>query len=495
VPRLDLGDLQEVADRGAVGLLVPGAGPTVSGRSALASLSRGAVRNSLRGGLPTGDALIAVEHANAVPRDGPAIVLALPRGGEQPNDRRYGIAVVAPGYEGLLTSSSTRIAGLVSVADVAAAALGGEGALGSRPAGDPVAALERLDRRIRDNGAARLAAALTAGAGVLLLAFLGKGRAAVLAFGTVLAANLALGALAVSEAWAAGLGTALAVAAAVPLAHLLRSPLALGSALAALIAGYLVAMAADPALVALSPLGPTQNSRFFGLSNLLSALLLLPALVATASLGRALGRPAALLVAALALAVTGVSRLGADGGGTVTLAVGFATLALIASERGRAGLAAAVAAAAAVVALLAVDAGTGGSSHVTRAAGTGSGGVAAALGERAALSWARATDRPWVAALVAGGAVLLALLAARLVRSGLPRAALALPLAFAAATAVSLAVNDSPLEVIAVGLLGFLALRAEAVEEAAGRYETSASTRDAKASISSEPTRAPSSSR
>jgi len=499
VPLLGVGDLGDLADRGAVGLLVPGAGPTVSERSALASLSRGAVRNSLRGGLPAGDALIAVEHAGEIPREGPAIVLALPRGGEQPNDRRYGIAVIAPGYRGLLTSDSTRITGLVSVADVAATALGAEGALGSRPVADPAGALERLDRRIRDNGDARLAAALVAAAGLLASALLGRGRAAVLAFGTVLVANLVLGALAVSAPWATGLGMALAVAAAPALAHALRSPLAAGGALAAVLAGYLAALAADPSLVALSPLGPTQNSRFYGLSNLLSALLLVPALVAAASLGRALGRPAAGLVASLALALAGISRFGADGGGAITLAVAFATLAMLSADRRRAGLAAGVATASAVAVLLALDAATGGSSHVTRAAGGGSGGVADALGERAVLSWERATDRPWAGALVAAGTLLLVVMAARLLRSGLPRTVLGLPLAAASATAASLIVNDSPLEVIAAGLLAFLALRALVLEAAAGSpaggYGTSASTRAAKASISAEPTSAPSSSR
>jgi hypothetical protein len=499
IPGLDLGELGALTDRAAVGLLVPGAGPTVSERSALASLARGEARNSLRGGLPAGDSVIAVERADAIPRDGRAIVLALPQGGDQPNDRRYAVAVIAPGYEGLLRSSSTRIAGLVSVADVAATALGREGALGSQPARDPVGALERLDRRIRDNGPARIAASLVIWAGVLILAFVGRGRAAVLAFGTALAANLVLGSLEISEPWAAGFGAALAVAAAVPLARVLRSPLAFGGALAAVLAGYVVVLGADPLLVALSPLGPTQNSRFFGLSNLLSALLVVPALVAAATLRKALGWPAAVLVAALALVLAGVSRFGADGGGTITLAVAFATLALVSSERTRAGLAAGFAAVAAVVALLALDAGTGGSSHVTRAAGGGSESVAAALGERAALSWARATDRLWVAALVAAGVLVLVLLVVSLLRSGLPRAALALPLAAAAATAVSLVVNDSPLEVMAAGLASVLALRALAVEAApaspAAGYGTSAPTRPAKASIAPWPTRAPSSSR
>ena len=46
--------LQNLKDRGAVGLLVPDAGPRTSGARARAALERGAVRNSVLGGLPEG---------------------------------------------------------------------------------------------------------------------------------------------------------------------------------------------------------------------------------------------------------------------------------------------------------------------------------------------------------------------------------------------------------------------------------------------------------
>src|SRR4029079_18058449 len=51
VPGLQAHDLRPVADRGAVGLLVAGAGPETGPQAAEAMLARGVVRNSLRAGL------------------------------------------------------------------------------------------------------------------------------------------------------------------------------------------------------------------------------------------------------------------------------------------------------------------------------------------------------------------------------------------------------------------------------------------------------------
>ena len=51
---LELADLTALADKGAVGLLVPGAGQKTSADLARAALVRGEVRNSLRDGMPEG---------------------------------------------------------------------------------------------------------------------------------------------------------------------------------------------------------------------------------------------------------------------------------------------------------------------------------------------------------------------------------------------------------------------------------------------------------
>ena len=442
VPELELADLEALSQRGAIGLLVPDAGPETSATRSLAALERGAVRNSLLGEAPSGDRLVEPGFGHNVPAP-PAIVLALPRGGLQPNDRRYPIAVIAPGYRGLLTSGSTRIPGLVSVADVAPTALGRDDALGSTPDADPVAALAELDARIRDNRDAKTAVILVSLALIVALAaFL---PAAVLAgFAAVLLANLVLGAAGATEAWVDVLTILLFVAASLPFARLPH--LAHGLLLAGVLAAYLVAMGSDERWVALSPLGPTQNARFYGLSNLLATLLLVPALAAAALLARTLGMWAFAAVAALALVTVGGSSFGADGGGVLVLLAGYA--ALVAAYYGLTRRTAI--AAAGILAVLALALAFGGESHVTDALRGGPVGLAEDLWRRLHLSWLRATSGWGVGALVGAGVVVLAVLAVRERRPLLT--------AFLLALGVSLLVNDSPNDVILAGLAGYLAL-------------------------------------
>jgi hypothetical protein len=459
VPSLELAD---VAARGAVGLLVPGAGPTVSAATARAALVRGKVENSLRGGFPSGPPLLRVEAAPGIPRP-PAIVLELPRGGKQDNDRRYPVAVLGRGYRGVLTSESTRIPGLVSIADLAPTALGREDALGWRSESNPVARLAALDRRIRDHSDARLPAMLLA-AGLIALLALVVPRAAVVAFATVLGANLALGASGTTALGVVLLTMGLAAVAAVPLAGALAACIhehkrvPVGLALTAVLGAYLVAFAVDGSWIALSPLGPAQTARFYGLSNLLETLLLVPALAGAAYLRRPLAFTG---VATLALVTVAGARFGADGGGAIVLAVGYAVLAVLLSGGRRRALAVALPAAAAlVIALVAIDAATGASSHVTRALEDGPGGLAADLADRVTVSWRRATD-PWPLAIPVVASILgLTFLVADAIRRRPPERELLY--AFAAAIAGSLVVNDSPLEVSLFGLVGFWALAREA---------------------------------
>ena len=80
-------------------------------------------------------------------------------------------------------------------------------------------------------------------------------------------------------------------------------------------------LVARPDWLALSPLGPTQNSRFWGIGNQLETLLLGPLLAGGAIAAR---RSAVLGFAAFALfglvLITG-NRLGSDGGGAIVLGV------------------------------------------------------------------------------------------------------------------------------------------------------------------------------
>src|SRR5687768_2437505 len=157
VPTLDF----ERLDGGAIGLLVPGAGPETSAALARAALVRGEVRNSLRNGLPEGPPLISINETSAPGRlELPVIIVVLPEGGEQPNDRRYPIAILGDGFEGLLVSDSTRIPGLVSIADIAPTALGQDDGLTWQMADDPAGELLALDQRISENGDSRLPATL-----------------------------------------------------------------------------------------------------------------------------------------------------------------------------------------------------------------------------------------------------------------------------------------------------------------------------------------------
>jgi hypothetical protein len=442
VPGFQLAQVGDLAEFGAVGLVVPDAGPTTSQARAVASLERGEVVNSLRGEPPSGEPLVDVDFLTVRLAPPPApVALGIPDGGTQANDRRY--LIFMRGRQGVLTSDSTRIPGIVSIADVAT------GRLEVVASDDPVTELRELDQRIRDNGQSRPIAGVVIAALIAALAFV-RPRAAVLGFATAAATNLVLGVAGISEPWLVVALLALGTFAALPLAHILRSPVALGAVLAGAIAAYLVAMAADTSWVALSPLGPTQNARFYGLSNLLETLLLVPALGAAALLGRRFGWKALAAVALLCLVTVAGSRFGADGGGAIVLAAGFAVVGVTLAGGGRRATALALAGGAAAVALIAADALVGPTTHVGESLRDGPDELARDFWERLELSWERTTDSAGVALAVLTALALLAVLAARGARRPLPLAVLA-------AIAVSLLVNDSPKEVAIGGLVSYLA--------------------------------------
>jgi hypothetical protein len=454
-PDLDFTGFDRLPRPAAVGLLVPDAGPETSAARARAALLRGDVENSLRG-VPSGPVLIRLSRGQSEP---PLIVVGLPAGGTQSNDRRYLVAVAAPGFDGLLTSESTRIPGLVSIADIAPTARGEDGALGSQPSDDAFAELRELDERIDDNGTSRKPAAAIVTAFVLALAFAFP-AAAVLGLAAVLAANVVLGALGASEPWVVWLALGLAAALGGPvLARILRTHTAIGTALLAVVAAYLVAMATDESWVALSPLGPTQNARFYGLSNLLETMLLVPALAGAALIVRRFGPVAFAAAALLSLVTVASSRFGADAGGAIVLGAAFGALAVALSGGSRRALAAGIAGAAALAGgALILDSRFGPETHVGRSAGGGAGGILSDLGDRIVLSWERATAGWGVALVVAVAILALVVLVSRLPRLKLGRDGRALLIAFAIAVVVSLVVNDSPLEVAVGGAVGYLAL-------------------------------------
>ena len=273
----------------------------------------------------------------------------------------------------MLTSDSTRIVGLVSLADVA------NGDLRTVATDDAVGVLERLDDRIDRNERIRLPLTIALAVIAVLAAVLAP-RHAPRVFLVALAANL----------WLAGwwLVALLAVAA-------LVAPL--GLACLAVLVAYLAVLGLDPEAVALSPFGPSQAGRFYGVSNLLATMLLVPALIGAARLGR-LG----IAVAAIALVLVGGNHFGADGGGLLVLLAGYGVLIL--RQRGTRVTARLLVALGAVVvllglALVALDSALGFSSHVTHTVGDGPLAVLEAIGDRLELS-ARRTFSAWAPALV-----------------------------------------------------------------------------------------------
>jgi mono/diheme cytochrome c family protein len=401
------------ADEGAVGLVVPGAGPTVTRRSALRTLLTGEVQSSLLGGAPPGRPRIRLGGGG-----GREVYVVLPPAGRTENDRRYPIAVVGDGFHGILASDSTRIPGLVSLADIA------NGRLRSVAADDPVATLATLARRIDRNDRLRLPLTLLVVAVAYAAAFFAP-RLAPRVFLLAAALNLWL-----AGWWVAALVTAAALT------------LPLGLASGGVLLATLLALWLSPEAVALSPLGPSQAGRFYGVSNLLETVLLVPALVGAALLGR-LG----LAVAALAIVVVAGNRFGADGGGLLVLLVAYGVLWLrlrgVPLSAGRAATVA-VAALAAGLVLLGLDALLGGSSHVTDAVADGPGAVLGDLADRLELSARRVLSGAGPSIAVALSVPVLLVVATRRRRSALADALLA-------GLLVSLVVNDTPSDVLGVG--------------------------------------------
>jgi hypothetical protein len=449
---------ERFASRGAVGSMVPASGSTVSRATALASLTRGKLENALLGGKPTGKPLIKLGGPPAPV----TIYVALPPAGKHHNLDRYPIAIVGDGYRGLLLSSSTHVPGLVSIADVAPTVRslerGEKAILTSRPARNAPAQLRTMKARLdaahfARKKSTRVLIGLVFGFAALawLLRSPFFARASLLAIPAMVLASTIASALHVEHGvpWWSG---AIALVLTLPLAFATRTPRAFAVALGALLAAYAVFLAVSPATVSLAALGPHPEGggRFFGLTNQVETLLLAPAL----ALGALVEPPLLAAVALASLVVVGWSRLGADGGGLIVYAAGFATLALL-GLRGRVTVARAALAAAGVIAvglaLVGIDALTGGSSHVTHAVGGGPDRLFSDLGHRLHLSWrgiVNKTDHLEIAVVSLVTLVVLALLRPR------SRTLDALLVALA----VSLAVNDSGFDVLRFGALVAIAV-------------------------------------
>lgn len=320
--------LRDFARHGAIGLLVPGTGPSTNRRQALAQLVRGVRENSYLGGVPAGPSLLSVNAVTGTPTGERLIVVTLPpKGAPVANDKRYWVAVLGGGFRGLLVSKTTRIPGLVSVVDIAPTALGRlRGSLASTPSAHPIATLRRLNTQIHANNRLKLAALIVLACFVALLAVL-RPRAALTAVPAALLANVALGATHMtSEVALLAVLIVATVAGGLGFARLCASDWSLLALFTAVLYVYALLLVSHPDWVAITPFGPTQNSRFWGLGNQLSTLMLAPMVAAAVIAGRRLGALGFAAVAIPSIVLMTDNRLGSDGGGAAVLVVALAFL-------------------------------------------------------------------------------------------------------------------------------------------------------------------------
>ncbi|HET9674473.1 MAG TPA: hypothetical protein VFP31_06630 [Gaiellaceae bacterium] len=448
-------EVRDAGTRGAAGLLVPGAGPTVTREGARASLVRGRVRNAVLGGTVGGKPLITLARKPGAI----TIYVALPPEGESHNVRRYPVAIVGPGYRGVLKSSATRLPGLVGIADLAptavALARGREPIVTAEAADDPASDLRSLDRRLSAAHDARTAANVVLVAFIVLAAAVGlarrsafAARAAVLAGPAAVTAALLLSALGPTRSGLLAAGFAVAM----PALALVGAAARLVPVVVGFLVLYALVLALWPETASLGVVGPHPDGgvRFYGVTNQVETLLLAPVILA-------IDRSrvwVAVAIGLLALFTVGSSWTGADGGGVVVLTAAFAALAVLRSDLElswrRAGVALAGAAALALL-VVGVDAAAGGTSHVTRAVGGGPGTLLDDLLDRLHLS-AASVSVSWASALAVVAAVAGLIALARLRRR--PRTLDAMLVALV----VSLLVNDSPVDVALYGALGALSI-------------------------------------
>jgi cytochrome c551/c552 len=440
---------------GALGLYVAAAGGNVTRAGTIASLRRGKVENTLLGGKPGGKLRVDLVYG---PANGPAVYVELPPSGAYPNTHRYLVAVDAPGYAGILTSGSTRIDGLVSLPDITQTAV----ALARHQHADihaipgSRADLTRLDDRLRrvhhDRGWTLTVVALT----LFALALLWP-RAGVVFGAAAVTVALWLEWTGTTRLWEVLIWMSLAPAAIAFLATLRRNWIPY--AVTAFFVAFLLVLALSPETHALAVLGarPDGGGRFYGIGNQIETLLL-PPLVAAIVVG---GLPWLLPLGGLALVTVAWSKAGADGGGLVVYAAALAVLLLRLRPAPLTWRRAVLAAAGVIVltfALVGIDAALGGSSHVTHAVGGGPGTIWGDLGHRLHISWASATKSAYKIVLFLVSLAALVWIGTRTPRRvGVD--------AMLVALAVSLLVNDTPVDVIGFGALGCLALlRFESVD-------------------------------
>jgi hypothetical protein len=365
--------------------------------SAPADIVPGLLESTLRkGGVPPRFFRWTASNQPRPPgRSETVIAIARPTGD---TDAPLPIGIAGPGFDGNLTSASTRIDGYVLSTDVAPTILDHFGLpVPTEMTGQPIEAEGTVDPAAIESLGARMAVIShrrgpVVGLNVVIW-LLGLGLAALLSRGRLARpATRVVGLALVYLPLVLLLGAALEAGETIErLLALLLAPLLAGATLllfrgyrALAVASGLTALAYAVDLVAGSPLtslsllgpNPGLGVRFYGIGNELEALL---AVLVTAGAGAGLAGFAAtasrrasalafLGVGLLAAAVFAIGRFGADVGAAIVFPVGAAVAAATVAGRGRRPLLlAAVAAPVLVLALLAlVDLASGANAHLTR---------------------------------------------------------------------------------------------------------------------------------
>jgi hypothetical protein len=442
VDRISASDLKALADRGAVGLLVPGAGAVTNRRYAIASLVRGLNVNPYLKTIPKSRPLLHVEHASSIPTRGRAIILALPPSGPlASNERRYPIAVVGAHYHGLLTSRTTRIAGLVSIVDVAPTALGrANGVLHSTASAHSLDVLTRLDGRISANNRLKLPTLIIIAIALIILARV-RPRLALPAILSGLVTSLVAGAAQVSsEVALVAMVVGGTFAGGWLIARVCADERRMLAAIVVVLGLHLVLLLLRPEWVAITPLGPTQNARFWGIGNQLETLLLAPVVAGSALAAQRYGPAGFAAFALLGLLLVTDNRLGSDGGGAAVFGVALAFTGARTLRLGLRGFATLLLVNATVVlGVISLNLRVPGSDHLRSAFAHGVGGFVSVLVNRIPLAYTPAFHQ-WRVLVPLAVLFALALLAAIRSTGGRTRD---LVLAAALAIATSLMLNDS----------------------------------------------------
>jgi hypothetical protein len=435
-------ELRGFASRGAVGLLVPGTGPRTSGRLALAALRRGATVNTNLGGAPQGRILVSVSSQAALRGPEPVIIVSLPpAAGLRWNDRRYPIVVIGGGFHGLLHSATTRIPGLVSIVDIAPTALGhARGSLTSSVSADAVSQITRLDRQIHANNRLKLPALIILACLLILLAAF-RPRTVLPSLLAALLTSSAIGALQITrEPLIVALFVVGSAIGGMVLAGLCNTDGRLLGTILGVLALHVVLLVMRPEWIAVSPLGPTQNSRFWGIGNQLETLLLAPILAGAMIAGRRYGIVGFASMALIALTLVTDNRLGSDGGGAIVFGLAFAFVGARVMRRGPRGfMMILLLSATAVLTIVSVNLKLPGPDHLRSAFSGGAPGLLSVVENRVPLAYLPALHE-WKLilplALWFGATLAVALTVS-------DRSARDLVIAAALAIGVSLLVNDS----------------------------------------------------